>query len=121
MFARRQITGVVAAAVMMVTAVQCSFGQFQGAPKRATGPWMDKTLTPSFSPRRNGVHAPLTQLFNRTPGGSLLFSTRWTRAAFKIIVGAYLESGRGTHGPYLEFSSIGSSFRWLPRSPSEVK
>jgi len=46
MFARKEIAGVVAAAMIAIVAVPCSFGQFSSGPKRPTGPWMDKTLTP---------------------------------------------------------------------------
>jgi len=46
MFTRKEIAEVVTAAVIAIAAVQCSFGQFSGGPKKPTGPWMDKTLAP---------------------------------------------------------------------------
>ncbi len=46
MFARREIARVIAAAVIALVAAPCSYGQFFGGPKKPTGPWMDKTLTP---------------------------------------------------------------------------
>jgi len=45
MFAKT-ISGFVAAAVIGIVAVPSSFGQFSSGPKKPTGPWMDKTLTP---------------------------------------------------------------------------
>ncbi len=46
MFARKEIAGVFAVVVIAIAAAQCCFGQFPGASKKPTGPWMDKTLTP---------------------------------------------------------------------------
>ncbi len=46
MFAKKKIVGIVAAAVIAMVATHCCFGQIFGGPKKPTGPWMDKTLTP---------------------------------------------------------------------------
>ena len=46
MFVRKEIAGVFTVTVISIVAVQCCFGQFPGASKKPTGPWMDKSLTP---------------------------------------------------------------------------
>jgi len=46
MFTGKRISRVVAAAALGCVAVPCCFGQFPAGPKKPTGPWMDKTLTP---------------------------------------------------------------------------
>ncbi|MFZ1087464.1 MAG: glycoside hydrolase family 3 N-terminal domain-containing protein [Terracidiphilus sp.] len=46
MFTRKMIPGVIASAVIALVVAPCCYGQFFGGPKKPTGPWMDKTLTP---------------------------------------------------------------------------
>jgi beta-glucosidase len=46
MFLRKTIAGVVAAAVIALVGAPYCYGQFSSGPKKPTGPWMDKTLTP---------------------------------------------------------------------------
>ncbi len=46
MFAKNGIFGAIAAMAMVLAAVPGCFGQFPSGPKKPTGPWMDKTLTP---------------------------------------------------------------------------
>jgi beta-glucosidase len=46
MFAKKEISGVVAAALFVMVAAQVCFSQFPSGPKKPTGPWMDETLTP---------------------------------------------------------------------------
>jgi beta-glucosidase len=46
MFAKKEIAAFVAAAVIALVAAPLCYGQFPSGPKKPTGPWMDKTLTP---------------------------------------------------------------------------
>ncbi len=46
MFAKKAIADFVAVTAIACVAVQCSYGQFFSGPKKPTGPWADKTLTP---------------------------------------------------------------------------
>jgi beta-glucosidase len=46
MLANKKIVRIAAAAIIALVATECSYGQFFGGPKKPTGPWMDKTLSP---------------------------------------------------------------------------
>lgn len=46
MFTKRKIVEVVTAAMVAILAVPCGLGQFSSGPKKPTGPWMNKALTP---------------------------------------------------------------------------
>jgi beta-glucosidase len=46
MFAKKTIAGVAATLMIAIIALQCSYGQFSSGPKKTTGPWMNKNLTP---------------------------------------------------------------------------
>ena len=46
MFVKIPVARLGAAAVIAIVAAQCSFGQFFGSPKKPSGPWMDKSLSP---------------------------------------------------------------------------
>ena len=43
---RKEIARVFTVAVISIVTMQWCFGQFPGASKKPTGPWMDKSLTP---------------------------------------------------------------------------
>ena len=46
MFGGKQIVRTFAITVIAIVVAQSCFGQLPGAPKKPTGPWMDKSLTP---------------------------------------------------------------------------
>lgn len=68
MFARKEIAGVVAAAMIAIVAVPCSLGQFSSGPKKPIGPWMDKTLTLKIDPLYLSIFDGATDRWMIVPG-----------------------------------------------------
>ena len=46
MIVKKNLARMAVVAVIAVVTAQCSFGQLFGGPKKPSGPWMDKSLTP---------------------------------------------------------------------------